>query len=112
MKNERLGDPDGRDQVSRPEGARRDAKDDEAKNENLDNDKTGAKDGQNNPDNYAGEDGEAMNETSPGHRTQGENDPDGGDGNDANGFTASAGMYIYSLHGGGISISSKMILIK
>ena len=31
------------------------------------------------------EDGEAMKESSNGHRTQGENDPDSGDGNDANG---------------------------
>ena len=82
---ERLGDPDNRDMVSRPDGARRDARDDEAKNENLDSDKTGAKDGNNTADNYAKEDGEAMNETSPGHRTQGESDPDSGDGGDANG---------------------------
>ena len=71
--------------VSRPDGARRDGRDDEAKNENLDSDKTGAKDGHNSPDNYADEDGEAMKESSNGHRTQGENDPDSGDGNDANG---------------------------
>ena len=85
VKNERLGDPDNRDMVSRPDGARRDGRDDEAKNENLDSDKTGAKDGHNSPDNYADEDGEAMKESSNGHRTQGENDPDSGDGNDANG---------------------------
>ena len=85
VKNERLGDPDNRDMVSRPDGATRDGRDDEAKNENLDSDKTGAKDGHNSPDNYADEDGEAMKESSNGHRTQGENDPDSGDGNDANG---------------------------
>ena len=83
--DERLGDPDNRDMVSRPEGAKRDGRDHEAKNENLDSDKTGAKDGNNTDDNYAGEDGEAMKESSNGHRTQGKNDPDSGDGNDANG---------------------------
>ena len=83
--DERLGDPDNRDMVSRPDGAKRDGRDHEAKNENLDGDKTGAKDGHNSADNYAKEDGEAMNETSPGHRTDAGNGPDSGKGGDANG---------------------------
>ena len=62
MKNERLGDPDGRDPVSRPDGARRDARDDEAKNENVDWDKAPAKDGNNSRDQYADSDGEEMKE--------------------------------------------------
>ena len=85
MKNERLGDPDNRDMVSRPDGARRDARDDEAKTENVDWDKAPAKDGNNSRDQYADSDGEEMKESSNGHRTQGENDPDSGGGNDANG---------------------------
>ena len=34
------------------------------------------------------------------------------DGIDANGFNVSAGLYIYSLQAKGISLSSKMILMK
>ena len=49
--------------------------------EGLDNDKGPDKDGNGNPDNYASEDGEAMKESSPGHRTGGENDPEGADAN-------------------------------
>jgi len=79
VKNERLGDPDNRDMVSRPDGARRDGRDDEAKNENLDSDKTGAKDGQNNPDNYASEDGEAMKSESS------QSDPHNVDGHNSTG---------------------------
>ena len=62
MKNERLGDPDGRDPVSRPEGAKRDARDHEAKNENVDWDKAPAKDGNNSRDQYADSDGDEMKE--------------------------------------------------
>ena len=85
VKNERLGDPDGRDQVSRPDGARRDARDEEAKNENLDWDKAPAKDGNNSRDQYADSDGDEMKESSNGHRTDAGHGPDSGDGNDANG---------------------------
>ena len=85
MKNERLGDPDGRDPVSRPEGAKRDARDHEAKNENVDWDKAPAKDGNNSRDQYADSDGEEMKESSNGHRTDAGHGPDSGDGNDANG---------------------------
>ena len=82
---ERLGDPDQRDMVSRPEGAKRDGRDDEAKNENVDWDKAPAKDGNNSRDQYAASDGDEMNETSPGHRTDAGNGPDTGDGGDASG---------------------------
>ena len=55
------------------------------KTESLDADKTAAKDGRDFQNKYASKDGESMKESSPGHRTGGENDPDSGDGGDANG---------------------------
>ena len=80
---EAVGDPDNRDMVDKPNSPAKDGRDNE--NEGLDYDKGPAKDGNNNPDQYADSDGEEMKESSPGHRTVGQNDPDSGDGGDANG---------------------------
>jgi len=68
MKNERLGDPDGRDMVSRPDGADRDARDSE--NESLDPDNSDQVD---QPDDPA-KDGEEMKEGAS--RQSVESDPD------------------------------------
>ena len=67
--------------VNNPDGLATDspAQTGEDMKEGLDNDKGPDKDGNGNPDNYASEDGEAMNETSPGHRTGGQNDPESED---------------------------------
>ena len=67
--------------VNNPDGLAPDspAQTGEDMKEGLDNDKGPDKDGNGNPDNYASEDGEAMNETSPGHRTGGQNDPESED---------------------------------
>ena len=78
VKSEAVGDADNLDMVDRPNAPAKDGRDNE--NEGLDHDKGPAKDGNNNLDNYASEDGESMNETSPGHRTGGENDPESEDG--------------------------------
>jgi hypothetical protein len=80
MKNERLGDPDNRDMVSRPDGADRDGRDSE--NEALDVDKTADKGDE--PD-YPARDGEEMKESSNGHRTDAGHSSDSGDGNDSTG---------------------------
>ena len=76
VKSETVGDPDGIAPDS-PDGTGEEMK------EALDTDK--APDGGGDEDDYAARDGEAMNETSPGHRTVGQNDPDSSDGGDANG---------------------------
>ena len=78
VKSETVGDPDGLAPDS-PD------KDGEEMKESSDADKTAAKDGRDFQNQYADEDGEAMKESSPGHRTGGQNDPDSGDGGDANG---------------------------
>ena len=61
------------------------ATDGEEMRESLDADKTAAKDGRDFQNQYADEDGEAMKESSNGHRTDAGHGPDSGDGNDANG---------------------------
>ena len=82
VKSETINNPDG----LAPELPEYPAKNgEETKNEGLRNGKGPDKDGNGNRDQYASSDGEEMNETSPGHRTGGENDPDSGDGGDANG---------------------------
>ena len=82
VKSETINDPDG----LAPELPEYPAKNgEETKNEGLKSGKGPAKDGNDNPDQYAASEGEEMNETSPGHRTGGENDPDSGDGNDSSG---------------------------
>jgi len=78
MKKETVNDPDGLAPDS-PSQSGEDMK------ESADHDKAPAKDGWDSENEYHDEDGEAMNETSPGHRTVGQNDPDSGDGGDANG---------------------------
>ena len=79
VKSETIGDPDG----LAPDSPAKDGE--EIQGESLDADKTAAKDGRDFQNQYADEDGEAMKESSPGHRTGGQNDPDSGDGGDANG---------------------------
>ena len=71
IKGETVGDPDG----LAPDSPAKDAED--YKNEALDTDK--APNGGGDEDDYAARDGEAMNETSPGHRTGGENEPESED---------------------------------
>ena len=80
VKGESL-DQDNSDQVDQPDHPARDGR--QMKAEALDTDK--APDGGGDEDDYAARDGEAMIETSPGHRTGGQNEPDSGDGGDANG---------------------------
>jgi len=82
VKSETINDPDG----LAPELPEYPAKNgEETKNEGLKNSKGPSKDGNNSPDQYAASDGEEMKESSPGHRTVGDNDPDSGPGGDANG---------------------------
>ena len=70
-------DQDNSDQVDQPDHPARDGR--QMKAEALDTDK--APDGGGDEDDYAARDGEAMTETSPGHRTGGENDPESEDSN-------------------------------
>jgi hypothetical protein len=80
IKGEAVGDPDNRDMVDRPNSPAKDGRDNE--NESINADKTAAKDGHNSPHNYAARDGEQdVQETSSGHRTGGEEDPEGPDAN-------------------------------
>ena len=71
VKSETIGNPDGLAPKGDPD------KDGEEMKEALDTDK--APNGGGDEDDYAARDGESMNETSPGHRTGGENEPESED---------------------------------
>ena len=75
VKSETVNDPDG----LAPDSP---SKTGEETLESINADKTAAKDGHNSPHNYAARDGEQdIQETSPGHRTSGNEDPEGSDAN-------------------------------
>jgi len=74
MKKETVNDPDGLAPDS-PSQSGEDMK------ESADHDKAPAKDGWDSENEYHDEDGQAMKESSPGHRTGGEEDPEGSDAN-------------------------------